>query len=146
MWFKRLVATVVGIAGIGTGTLFSPTAQALAAVVRISVWNGTGANIGLINPADGHHTTRATALPVGVWSEVDNIYVPTDGTFVVIYGNTCLRVPGTLDGFTFVAGRYNVQLGSLHLNPTLTFIQDKSNPPNGVQVADNAPAASCAGL
>ncbi|WP_458690362.1 hypothetical protein [Nocardia tengchongensis] len=72
--------------------------------------------------------------------------MPTDGSFVVVYAESCLRVPGSLGDFTFTGGRYNVQLGVVWLTPTLNFTRDGSNPPSGVQVAQNSSGSSCAGL
>ncbi|QBJ94679.1 hypothetical protein ERC79_00865 [Rhodococcus sp. ABRD24] len=147
MRFKRLFAAVAAIAAIvASGAAGSSTAHATTTVIKITVWNGSGAAIGLINPADSQHTTRATALSIPPWGEATDIWVPTDGTFVVIYAETCLRVPGSLNGFNFVGGRYNVQLGAVWLTPTLNFVQDKSNPTNGVYVVQNSTASSCSGL
>ncbi|MGW4530702.1 hypothetical protein ACWEOI_07100 [Nocardia sp. NPDC004340] len=72
--------------------------------------------------------------------------MPTDGSFVVVYAESCLRVPGSLGTFTLTGGRYNVQLGPVWLTSTLEFTRDGSNPQVGVQVAQNSTGSSCSGL
>ncbi|MEU1430526.1 hypothetical protein ABZ412_25965 [Nocardia sp. NPDC005746] len=148
MRFNRLFAAVAMLITIAFGAANSQPAQAdTNPVVMITVWNGTGAAIGLINPADGQHTTRAKALRIEAWDEAKNIFVPTDGSFVVVYAESCLHVPGSLGNFSLASGgRYNVQLGLVWFTSTLKFTRDGSNPPVGVQVAQNSTGSSCSGL
>ncbi|MFD7843909.1 hypothetical protein ACFV4K_13380 [Nocardia sp. NPDC059764] len=130
---------------------------AQASLVYVWIHNNTGAAIGIINPQDSHHNTRATALPMGAWSN-QAMYVLSTG-FTVIYGETCLEVPGSLpkttnfystqsdNGFTLRSTNYDVALGIKNsLGGALIMTQEYSNPENNVYVNHGVSGASCAGL
>ncbi|MEU0542038.1 hypothetical protein [Nocardia sp. NPDC005978] len=158
--FLTAAILVVAAATMGAGAAqAAPEMQpAQASLVYTWIHNNTGAAIGIINPYDAAHNTRATALPMGAWTN-QAMYVLSTG-YIVIYGNTCLRVPGSMakktdyhgvqsdNGFTLNSSKhFNVGLGIKNsLGGALILAQQYSNPENNVYVNHGVSGASCAGL
>ncbi|QBJ94680.1 hypothetical protein ERC79_00870 [Rhodococcus sp. ABRD24] len=159
---KQFLVTVSLIMAAMATTMGSALAipviqPAQASLVYIWLHNHTGAAIGIINPYDSSHNTRATALPMGAWAN-QPMYVLSTG-FTVIYGETCLRVPGSMgqntnfhatqsdNGFTLRSKHYNIALGIKNsFGGALIMAEQYSTPESNVYVNHGVAAASCAGL